>query len=89
MPAQELTCREFAAFLMAYDDGELRPSERAAFDAHLSECPDCVTYLKSYRATVALGKQAFADEDGDAEGHVPEELVQAILAARRRQTCEP
>ena len=79
-----LTCREFAEFLMAYDDGELPPAERARFDAHLAECPDCVAYLKSYRITVALGRRAFADEDADAGDEVPEELVQAILAARRR-----
>jgi anti-sigma factor RsiW len=85
MTARELTCREVADFLMAYDDGELSPSERAAFDTHLAECPDCVAYLKSYRATVALGKQAFADESAAADEEVPEELVQAILAARRRQ----
>jgi anti-sigma factor RsiW len=81
----ELTCREFADFLMAYDDGELPPAERARFDAHLDECPDCVAYLQSYRATIALGKQAFADEDAAAADEVPEQLVQAILAARRRR----
>jgi anti-sigma factor RsiW len=85
MSARELSCRDVADFLMAYDDGELTASERQEFDAHLAVCPDCVAYLASYRATVALGKRAFADEDADAEDHVPEELVQAVLAARRRQ----
>lgn len=84
MAVRELTCREVADFLMAYDDGELDAPERAAFDAHLAECPDCVVYLRSYRATVALGRRAFADEDAAAEEHVPEELVRGILAARRR-----
>jgi anti-sigma factor RsiW len=83
MSARDLTCREVADFLMAYDDGELATPERAAFDAHLDECPDCVAYLRSYRATVALGKRAFADEDERAAGEVPEQLVRAILAARR------
>jgi anti-sigma factor RsiW len=84
MAVRELTCREVADFLMAYDDGELAAAQRAAFDAHLAECPDCVAYLQSYRATVALGKRAFADEDGAAAEVVPEELVAAVLAARRR-----
>jgi len=81
---RELTCREFADFLMAYDDGELPPAERASFDAHLAVCPDCVAYLASYRTTVALGRRAFADEDAAARTAVPERLVAAILAARRR-----
>jgi anti-sigma factor RsiW len=84
MLAPELTCREFAEFLMAYEDGELSAAERARFDAHLEECPDCVAYLASYRATVALGRKAFEDEDAAASTRVPEELVRAVLAARPR-----
>jgi anti-sigma factor RsiW len=85
MPERELTCRELVEFLMAYDDGELAPAERAVFEAHLAECPDCVAYLEGYRRTVALGKRAFADEKASASAAVPEELVAAVLAARRRQ----
>jgi anti-sigma factor RsiW len=48
---------------VAYEDGELAAAERARFDVHPVECPDCVAYLRSYRATVALGRKAFADED--------------------------
>jgi anti-sigma factor RsiW len=84
MRARELTCRELAEFLMAYEDDELPPEARAEFDAHLAVCPDCVAYLASYRTTVALGRRAFADEDAAAFEQVPEELVEAVLAARRR-----
>ena len=85
MSAPELSCREIAEFLMAYEDEELSEAVRREFDAHLAECPDCVAYLASYRATVALGKRAFADEGAAAAEHVPEELVEAVLAARRRE----
>jgi anti-sigma factor RsiW len=84
MSARELTCREVAEFLMAYEDDELSSEARAEFDAHLAVCPDCLAYLASYRTTVALGRRAFADEDAAAVEHVPEELVEAVLAARRR-----
>ena len=85
MSAPELSCREIADFLMAYEDGELSEPARREFDAHLAECPDCVAYLASYRATLALGKRAFADEDAAAADEVPEDLVAAVLAARRRR----
>jgi anti-sigma factor RsiW len=85
MIALELSCREIAEFLMAYEDGELTDAMHREFDAHLAVCPDCVAYLESYRATVALGKRAFADEDAPAADEVPEELVEAVLAARRRR----
>jgi anti-sigma factor RsiW len=84
MSAPELTCREIADFLMAYDDGELSEEVRRAFDAHLAVCPDCVAYLASYRATVALGRRAFADLAAAAAEEVPEELIEAVLSASRR-----
>jgi anti-sigma factor RsiW len=89
MSAPELTCREIADFLMAYEDGELPDAVRREFDAHLAVCPDCVAYLESYRATVALGRRAFADEDAAAADEVPEELVQAVLSSRRRGRSLP
>jgi anti-sigma factor RsiW len=79
-----LTCREFTEFLMAYLDGELAPDAAAAFEAHLAVCEDCVNYLDSYRATVELDRQAFAELDAALPADVPEELVQAILDARAR-----
>jgi anti-sigma factor RsiW len=80
MPAVELTCREFVAFLSEYVEGGLDPDEAARFEAHLAACPDCVAYLESFRETIHLGRECFAD-DGLAED-VPEELLAAILAAR-------
>ena len=78
-----LGCRELIEFLAAYLDDELAPEERAAFETHLSACPDCVDYLATYRETIHLGKQAFAAEPELME-EVPAELVDAIVAARSR-----
>jgi anti-sigma factor RsiW len=75
-----VTCREFADFLYAYADGELAQAERAAFDAHLAICPDCVRYLAQYLDTIAAAPDAFGDE---RFVEVPEDLVHAILATRR------
>jgi anti-sigma factor RsiW len=77
-----MTCRELAEFVGAYLSGELEPAARVEFDRHLAECEACVSYLDSYRSTVDAGKAAFADEPVPA---VPEELVRAILAAKRAQ----
>lgn len=77
-----MTCREFADFMGDYLSGELPPALRGPFDHHLSLCVNCQRYLASYRETVALGKQAFADADAELPADVPEELVKAILAAR-------
>lgn len=79
---RDLTCRELADFVMAYLDDELAPAERRDFEAHLAECPDCIAYVRSYRATVELGRTRGGD---DAVPEMPEDLVEAILAARREK----
>jgi anti-sigma factor RsiW len=81
-----MTCREFVDFLLEYLCGELSARERAEFQRHLAECPDCSTYLRSYQETVKLGKAVFADPEAPVPPDVPEELVQAILASRRQAT---
>ena len=77
-----MTCRDFADFLMEYLDGSLPSPARERFEEHLAECPDCVAYLATYQETVKLGKAACAQEDEALPAEVPNELVQAILAAR-------
>jgi anti-sigma factor RsiW len=79
-----MTCREFVEFLMAYLDGELPEAQRGVFEAHMVVCAACVNYLASYQATVALGRQLAEEGDAPVPEDVPEELVDAILAARRR-----
>ena len=79
-----MTCREFADFIADYLTGELPPDVRARFDGHLRICPNCVTYLANYRAATRVGKHAFADGAAPLPDDVPEELVQAVLTARRR-----
>jgi anti-sigma factor RsiW len=86
----DLTCRDVAEFLAAYLDGELGAERRAPFEAHLAECPDCRTYLRQYEATIRLARETCGGDDPIAAG-IPEELVDAILAAtgktaRRRRS---
>jgi anti-sigma factor RsiW len=79
-----MTCRELADFIAAYLSGELPPETRAIFDHHLSICPNCRTYLASYSATKELGRRAFEVADAQVPADVPDDLVQAILASRKR-----
>jgi anti-sigma factor RsiW len=76
-----MNCREFTEFLHEYLFGELPDLERAEFEKHLAECPWCVRYLDSYRKTIRLAKSASEGEPPPADA--PEELIQAILSARR------
>lgn len=78
-----MTCREFASFISDYLVGELPRADRLQFERHLAACPNCERYLAQYRETIAAGRAAFADQDGELAPEVPEELVRTILAARQ------
>ena len=79
-----MTCRELVEFLMDYLDGHLSEPERRCFEEHLGECPDCVAYLATYQEAIRLGKEACKAGNDPLPPEVPEDLVRAILAARRR-----
>jgi predicted anti-sigma-YlaC factor YlaD len=75
-----LTCRAVSDFLAAYLANEMPAADRARFEEHLAECPDCRTYLRQYEATIRLAKGSRAADDALGTD-VPEALVEAILAA--------
>jgi len=77
-----LTCRELIDFLMDYLSGEILPDQRVVFEEHLQECPPCVAYLRTYEATIRLGKASLEPTEDELPAEVPAELVDAILAAR-------
>jgi anti-sigma factor RsiW len=79
-----VNCREFIDFLCAYLDRELSPEEMVRFDGHLSACPSCVAYMKTYEETIRLARRLECERDGRLPDDVPEDLVKAILASRKK-----
>jgi anti-sigma factor RsiW len=76
-----LTCQEVIDFLHDYVAGQQPSVVRAEFERHLKACRACREYLQTYRQTIAATRGALAVE---APAEPPEDLVQAIMAARRR-----
>lgn len=79
-----ITCREFETFIQAYHDDELPNAQKSVFEWHLRLCRECSEYLAAYRRTIELGQAVFASPDEAVPEEVPEELVKAILDARRQ-----
>lgn len=79
-----MNCRECADFLMQYIAGELPRETSELFAKHLAKCRNCDEYLKQYRDTIAAGKIACSrDDQASVSMPFPDELVRAILAARK------
>lgn len=82
------TCEEIIASLLDYLSGELAPEQERRFEQHLADCPACVSYLRSYKRTVELGKEAMrqASQNGrEANEPAARDLAEAILS-RLRET---
>lgn len=75
------TCREVIGFLDDYLGGELEPVRRRVFEEHLAECPSCVSYLATYRATIELARGS-AETAPPLPEPVARRLAEAIRAAR-------
>ena len=78
-----LTCAEAEAFIHDYFDDALPRRQRAIFELHLRMCRECRDYLKAYRRTVELGRAVFDDPQAEVPETMPDDLVDAILAARK------
>jgi anti-sigma factor RsiW len=46
------TCKEITDLVLAYVNDELSGRRKRAFQQHLDICPDCVSFLKTYRKTI-------------------------------------
>lgn len=79
-----MTCAELEGFLVDYLDGTLPRPQRRTMALHLLLCRDCRAYLERYRRAIALGQAVFREPTDPVPDDVPEDLVRAILAARRR-----
>jgi anti-sigma factor RsiW len=83
-PKPYIPCSEVIEFLWAYVASELPEDKLTEFERHLAVCPSCRAYLSTYRKTLELELGAF-QEDGEAEEELPEELINAVMGALRKE----
>jgi anti-sigma factor RsiW len=55
-------CADCVELLGEYVDGTLPPEKAQALEAHLSLCPPCITFVRTYKATRVLCRHKLAAE---------------------------
>ena len=78
-----ITCKEFEEFVLSYLDGDLPVKQRSMFEWHIRICRDCREYLAAYQRAIELGQAVLPTSDQSLPGDVPEDLIKAILKARK------
>ncbi|MHC4955748.1 MAG: anti-sigma factor family protein [Planctomycetota bacterium] len=78
-----MTCQELAEFILEYVEGKLAEDARSTFEKHLEMCPSCIEYLKSYKTTQMVLDDLCCECRDEVPREVPEDLIQAILKARK------
>lgn len=71
--------------MIDYVDGGMSLLTRLQFTMHVAICADCGKYLKMYKDSIALGKRIFEQPEDEAAGHVPDEILHAILVATEKK----
>jgi len=66
-------CKECVDLLGEYIEGTLSPDRAKALEDHLSFCPPCITFVRTYRATRKLCRHALAAE-------MPQELRNSLAS---------
>lgn len=66
-------CKECVELLGEYIEGSLPPDRAKALEDHLSLCPPCITFVRTYKATRGLCRKVLARE-------MPEELMHSLSA---------
>ncbi|HTO98653.1 MAG TPA: zf-HC2 domain-containing protein [Myxococcales bacterium] len=71
MPSPIQHCKDCVDLLGEYIEGTLSPERSKALEDHLSTCPPCITFVRTYRATRKLCRNALAKD-------MPQELVSSL-----------
>ena len=73
---RQISCRELVELVTDYLDGALSRRDRKRFEAHISACGHCATYVEQMRVTIAtLGRLS--------EESIPQPARDELLAAFR------
>jgi anti-sigma factor RsiW len=78
-----ITCEEFEGFILDYLDDELPALQRTRFERHIRLCRECKQYLQAYQRTMEVSCAVFSAPEAQIPDDVPEDLIKAILKARK------
>ncbi len=74
----QTTCKELTELVLDYCNGSPDPRLERAFHQHLRGCPDCVSFLSTYKKTVEVTRSVKAED-------IPPKVRSSILTFLRQR----
>ncbi len=53
-----ICCKECLDLLYDYSEGTLPKETSASLEEHFSDCPPCISFLKTYKATTVVSRKS-------------------------------
>ena len=72
------TCKQITDLVFGYLNDQLNPKMRRDFERHLDLCPDCVSFLKTYKKTIQASGTV-------SPAIIPAKVRNSILTFLRKQ----
>ena len=76
-------CQECVDLLADYLDGTLPQPQREQLEEHLSFCPPCVTFVRTYKATTRVARESLVTEIPDEVSSRLHEFLRMNLPSSR------
>ena len=58
-----ICCKECMDLLHDYLDGELNPDVSASLEEHFEDCPPCIAFVNTYKATTSICRSTLKDTE--------------------------
>ncbi len=79
-------CEQATRLVTDYLSGDLDRQTAEIFEAHLKQCPDCVSFLETYKGAIRAGKSLdFADLPVSMETRLREFFKERIKLGRTKK----
>jgi anti-sigma factor RsiW len=73
-------CQDCVDLLADYLDGSLPDEKKTAFEEHLSYCPPCITFVRTYKATTRVCREKMFTAMPEEVGSRLHDFLQKNLA---------
>jgi anti-sigma factor RsiW len=90
MPDKPYECKDVVKLLSDYIDGECSSEDRALIDVHLADCPECITFVNTFRKSISMAKNMlYVDIPNDLRTRLHKALDEKATPRRADSPATP